>query len=280
LNDILANIQNLSDENASSSIHLTLESPAIADPQRRIIYGYFSSGVGGEQYAIRDVSTRDTVLDVQSDHAAFRNLFFYFYIPREQNTGALVLQRKSKFGIKTILKKSVNDFIREHGYPNYRVHVNNVLHGQVFRRMMDNGLLKKIDFIKRSLPNSIESYFQNNGEPRQIPGTLKTSFLSASSLPQAFKDFIERLYQNTYNERIEIDAIDEEFDEVEFELQLNGKKKTFYIANRTRIQPDVDVTNELAYDANGQPTTESLIRESEGLLNDIINLTPRNVIQN
>ena len=43
-------------------------------------------------------------------------------------------------------------------------------------------------------------------------------------------------------------------DEVEFELELNGKKKTFYVSNRTRIQPDVDVTRELDYGANGQPT--------------------------
>jgi len=79
---------------------------------------------------------------------------------------------------------------------------------------------------------------------------------------------------------LKIEGIDEEFDEVEFELQLNGKKKTFYIANRTRIQPDIDVTGQLDYGDDGQPTLESLIRETETLLTDIINLEPRNVIQN
>jgi hypothetical protein len=280
LTDIFSNIQNLSDSQAAISIHLTLEAPATVDLNGRTIHGYFSSGVGGEEYAIRDVQTRNTVLDVRPNHAAFRNLFFYFYIPRGSNVGALVLQRKSKYGIKTILKKSINEYSRAQGYSNYKIHINNVLHGQVFRRMMDNGSLKKIDFVKRTIPSSIEAYFQNNGQQTQIPGTLKTTFLSASSLPQAFKQFIERLYQNTANQRIEIDGIDEEFDEVEFELELNGKKKTFYVSNRTRIQPDVDVTRELDYGANGQPTTESLIRETINLLNDIINMGPRNVIPN
>jgi hypothetical protein len=280
LADIFSNIQNLSDTQATISIHLTLESPATVDLNGRTIYGYFSSGVGGEEYAIRDVQTRNTVLDVRANHAAFRNLFFYFYIPRGSNVGALVLQRKSKFGIKTILKKSINDYSRAQGYNNYKIHINNVLHGQVFRRMMDNGSLKKIDFVKRTIPSSIEAYFQNDAQQTQIPGTLKTTFLSPSSLPQAFKQFIERLYQNTTNQRIEIDGIDEEFDEVEFELELSGKKKTFYVSNRTRIQPDIDVTRELDYGANGQPTTESLIRETVTLLNDIINMGPRDVIPN
>jgi len=203
LNNILTNIQSISDNQATISIHLTLESPPQIDLNARIIHGYFSSGVGGEEYPIRDIQTRNTVLNVQPNHAAFRNLFFYFYIPRETNTGALVLQRKSKYGIKTILTKSINAFSRSQGYLNYRIHINNVLHGQVFRQMMDNGLLKKIDFVKRTIPNSIEAYFQNNGQHNRIPGTLKTSFLSHTSLPEAFKNFIRRLYENPNNQRIE-----------------------------------------------------------------------------
>ena len=140
--------------------------------------------------------------------------------------------------------------------------------------MITDGNLKKIDFIKRRIPSSIEEYYRNGGTPEQIPGTLKTSMLSSSSgsLPQNFKMFVDNLFTNPDRERIEIEGVDEDFDEVEFELELNGKRKTFYVMHRNRIQPDVDVTSQIEFTEQGEPTLESLIQQSEELITDIIEL--------
>jgi hypothetical protein len=143
--------------------------------------------------------------------------------------------------------------------------------------MIELGNLKRVDLIKRRIPTTIEEYYQNDGNPEQIPGTLKTSMLSSTSLPQAYRNLVNRLFRNPNRERIELDGIDEEFDEIEFELELNGKKKTFYVANKQRIQPDIDVTRQLDFDENQAPTTESLIRQCEELVQDIIDIRPPNV---
>jgi hypothetical protein len=139
---------------------------------------------------------------------------------------------------------------------------------------MDEGNLKKVELIKRRIPNSIEEYYQNGSNPEQIPGVLRTSMSSSTSLPDNFKLVVNNLFTNPSNETIEIAGIDEEFDEIEFELELNGKKKSFYVANRQRIQPDIDVTNSLNYE-NGIATTESLVSQCEELVSDIINIQPR-----
>lgn len=279
LNSIFQTIQATSDGTESTTMHLTLDSPPIIDRENRRIYGYFSSGVSGEEYQIRDVSSRENILDVQRNHAAFRNLFFYLQIPSGHNSGALILQRKAKYGIKTILKRTINKYIKEQGFQIYSVQINNLLHGRVYRRMMDEGNLKKIEFIKKRIPATIEQYYGNGQNLDQIPGTLKTSMLSPTSLPQAFKNFVNNLFSNPANERIEINGIDEEFDEIEFELELNGKRKSFYIANRSKIQPDIDVTNFLEYE-DGIPTSASFIAQAEELVQDIINIPINNARTN
>ncbi|MBU1014570.1 MAG: hypothetical protein KKG99_16345 [Bacteroidetes bacterium] len=277
LNTIYQNIRAESDSSQTITLHLTLESPPTLDLTNRRIYGYFSSGVSGDEYQIRDLVTQDNLLDVEKNHAAFRNLFFYIQIPSGRNSGALILQRKSKYGIKTIFRRTINRFMQEQGYQIYKVHVNNLLHGRVYRRMIEYGKLKRVDLIKRTIPATIEEYFANDGNHNLIPGILKTSMLSGTSLPETYRSLVDRLFNDPDRERIEIDGIDEEFDEVEFELELNGKRKTFFVANRAKIQPDIDVTNQLEYDENGNPTTDSLLRQAEELVQDIIEINPTDV---
>ena len=104
LNTIFTNIRAETDGSGTTSLHLTLEAPPTVDIDNRRIYGYFSSGVSGDEYQIRDLETQDNLLDVETGHAAFRKLFFYMQIPNGRNSGALILQKKAKYGIKTIFK--------------------------------------------------------------------------------------------------------------------------------------------------------------------------------
>jgi hypothetical protein len=272
LNSIFENILATVDNIETTAIHLTLDSPPNVNIENRSIHGFFSTGVSGEEYDIKDVGSKETIIEVQKNHAAFRNIFFYIKVPTERDNGALILQRKAKFGIKTILRKTINRYVKAQGYQNYTIKINNIVHGRVYRRMITEGNLKKIEFIKRRIPSSIEAYYNNDLREEQIPGTLKTSMLSSTSLPQNFKIFVDNLFTNPNRERIEIDGIDEDFDEVEFELELNGKRKTFYVKHKNRIQPDIDVSLDVEFDEQGKPITESFIRISEELITDIIQL--------
>lgn len=276
LNTIFTNIRAESDSSGTTSLHLTLKSPPIVDLDNRRIYGYFSLGVSGDEYQIRDLETQDNLLDVETGHAAFRNLFFYMQISTGRNSGALILQKKAKYGIKTIFKRTINRYMREKGYQIYKVEVDNLLHGRVYRRMIEHGNLKKVELIKKRIPTTLEEYYENDCNPVEIPGTLRTSMSSGTSLPQAYRSLVDRLFREPDLERVEINGIDEEFDELEFELELNGKKKKFYVANKQRIQPDIDVTSQLEISADGIPTTESLLVQCEELVQDIIEIRPPN----
>jgi len=270
--DIFINIErHQNDPNNRIIQHLTLSKPPVINQEERCIYGYFSSGVSGDRFDIRDIDTNETELVVDPNrHASFRNVFFYLYIPQLSKIGYLILQRKSKFGVKTIVKKMLNKYVRENGYSEFFIEINNLLHNRVYEIMLANGSLKKIDLIKRRIPDSIDEYYNNNRNTYNTKGTLTTTIASSSTLSEQWKDFIDRLFRNRgENTRIELSDGNEELDEIEFELELNGKKKKFHIINKQRTQPDIDVTSNLDFE-NGEPTISSLISESQSLINDML----------
>jgi len=240
--EIFKTIQKSTDAKDNTTIHLSLDELPTVDLKKRCIYGYLSSGVGGDDYKIKDTLTNEEMFKVKPNHAAFRDVFFYMQIPKNKNSGALILQRKSRFGIKVAFSKGINHYTKNLGYQGFYIQINNIIHGKVYNRMIKEGNLKKIEFIKRKIPKYIESYYENNGQVDQIPGTLRTT-MSASKLPDNFKNFVDKLFNNSNKERIEIKDIDDDFEEIEFELELNGRRKTFYVMHRNKIQPDIDVSS-------------------------------------
>ena len=274
---IFSNVNHLKDRNGNESIYLTVDEPPIYDDTNRSCYGYFSSGIGGDKYKIKDLKTNTTVLDVsRDDHASFRDVFFYFQIPYNKSMGYLILQRKTHFGIKTKLAPALNGFLVKEGYTENYLILNNIIHISVYDEMMKFGKLKKVDLIKNKIPKYLEDYVENNENNEQIKGVFKTSFSSRFSLPETWKTYIDNLINHERNETIEIAGLDDSFSDLEFLLELNGKQKTFYIKNQQRVQPDIDVTNNIEFE-NGNPTTESLLINAKELISDVIRLVPRNV---
>ncbi len=69
----------------------------------------------------------------------------------------------------------------------------------------------------------------NNQNYEEAKGSFRTSFSSRTSLPSHWKSYIDKLLRKELNETVEIDGLDDSFSDLEFQLDLNGKQKTFYI---------------------------------------------------
>lgn len=276
--DIYQNINRTLDGQSRHTVHLTLEDIAkFEETDNRRLYGFFSSGISGERYKVVDTLTNEEEMDVQPHHAAFRNVFFYLYVPQQKNVAYLILQRKSQFGIKLRLRSVLNQYFIDKGYNDLTLQMNNILHTRVYRKMMTDGKLKKVELIKRKIPRSIEEFMNNNEQLEEIKGTFRTSFTSRTSLPESWKDYIDRRFrqQNSQNGTIEIQNLDDNYTDLEFELELNGKKKTFFMMNQQRIQPDIDVTQNIIFE-NGEPTVDTLIQQAKELINDLTQTSPTN----
>lgn len=275
-NYIFENVNQLKDKSGQNTIHLTLEEKPTVEESKRYLYGFFSSGIGGEKYRVKDISTNETVLNVNKNHAAFRDVFFYLYVPKNKSIAYLILQRKNSFGIKTKLSPALNSYVAKEGFQNIYISLNNIIHNSVYRKMMDMGKLKKVELIKRKIPNNLEDFVNNNENYEETKGLFKSSFSSRNSLPEHWKEYIDKLVKKERNETVEIEGLDENFTDLEFQLDLNGKQKTFYIKNQHRTQPDIDVTANIIFE-DDSPTVESLIQQSQELIHDLLEIKPKNV---
>lgn len=274
---IFRNVNQLKDRAGNENIHLTLDEIPAFDDSKRIFYGYFSSGISGDNYKIKDIATNTILIDVdRKEHASFRDVFFYFYIPQNKSIGYLILQRKTHFGIKTKLTPALNGFLAKEGYMESYLELKNIVHISVYENMMKFGKLKKVELVKNKIPNNLEDYISNNENYQETKGTFRTSFTSRTSLPNTWKSYIDKLVKKELNQTVEIDGLDDSFSDLEFQLDLNGKQKTFYIKNHQRVQPDIDVTSNIDFE-NEIPTTESLLKNAQELIDDIIKLDPKNV---
>lgn len=274
---IFKNVNQLTDRSGKQTIYLTLDDLPKFDDKNRTCYGYFSSGISGDNYKVKEIATNKVLVDVDRDnHASFRDVFFYFSIPYNKSQGYLILQRKTNFGIKTKLTPALNGFLAKEGYMHNTLSLNNIIHISVYQQMMKLGKLKKVELVKNKIPNSLEDYLNNDENYQQRKGTLKTSFSSGTALPESWKFAIDNLMRKERNETVEIEGLDDSFTDLEFQLEMNGKQKTFYIKNQQRVQPDIDITKNVEF-INGLPTTESLVKNAIELIDEVIKIIPKNV---
>lgn len=228
--------------------HIRTDKPGYRSEPDRCYYGLMSSGVSGDTYKIINLETNKKKADVGADDGAFKDVFFFFYIPKNRQTGFLVLQRKGNFGVKVALENSLKKYLRSRELK-YVFRMYNLVSGGVYETMMTNGVLKRIDLIKNKIPSDLETYMKNGKEPTRIKGKLKTTIEHKEHLPDNWKGYLNRLFKrkrskDANSQFYELEDIDDQYEEIEFQLEYNGKKKTFFIVNKWRTQPDIDVTRE------------------------------------
>ena len=270
MDEIFANVHKSTSYKDRTILHLTLDEPVVADKDTRTFYGHISSGIGGDRFKVRTEGETETAFESDPEkHITFRNLFFYVQMPIDHKYGYLIIQKRRDLGAKILLEKALNKYFRDKGYNRFSATINNLLNGKVFEKMMNDGKLKNIDFIKNTIPSTLDE-FQSKGL-RKEKGKLTTS-ISATSLGDYWKKLIKTIYKKQYTKDslIEIEGLDN-LDEVEFELELNGKRKTFHVLAKSRTLPDIEVSSDLSF-SNGEPTIQSLVKVSETLISDLLTL--------
>lgn len=257
-----------------------LETDLVEVKDERTIYGYFNVGISGDKFDVGNNETGETEFKVKPNlHTSYKKLFFLLYLPKTKSTGYLILQRKSKFGIKTRFLETIKSYFRDKWKFQYKVSLSNRMPKQIFDNMMKRGDLKQLSFIKESLPGSLQDFLMNRNSPQNNDGILTKSMRAKTKLPDEWKESIFNWYHGITDSRsmIDIPESDTSYDEISYSLNLNGKETTFYVKNKHRIRPDIDVTENLEFGEDNEPTVESLVKESKELIDMVLELKPRNV---
>lgn len=287
-NDLLNYIEDFFDDVLSGSIrteefkgkkkyHIRTEEKGYRTDTERTYYGWVSSGTSGDNYKIINLETNTKKADVGAKDGAFKDVFFYFYIPKNKETGYLILQRTGKFGAKIAIQESFQKYLRSRDLKGYSFKLFNLISGSVYEKMMANGDLKKINLIKNKIPVDLESYMKNGQEPKRMEGKLRTSIEHKERLPDSWKSLINRFFKKdrSKDERsvyYEVEDIDNQYEEIEFQLEYEGRKKTFFVINQWKTQPDIDVTAEYRERFGDQISVHKLAALARMTISDIFDI--------
>lgn len=232
-----------------------------------IFYGEILTGLSGEKGEVIDDKSGDPLYTMDENHAKLSPIFFYLKIPKNRNFAYLVLERKGNYGIKELFGESINDYLNKID-KNTKLAINNFLVAKVFEKIISMGVVKEMEFIRHELPNELSELYDVPHKTNQMRGKVKRSYTSATGFP--VKNLLTRLFNYSgYSEMIEIPEMNEKFDEVSFELEYNGSKKTFFMKHIGQNAPDYNVTDSLKYNMDGRPTITSILFQTEILIHDM-----------
>lgn len=267
------------DEDQNTTLNLTLSEPPNIRENERVVYGYFDVGVSGQEISVKNRHSKALVFKGDRDnHSLNRDLFFYFKLPYKSTAGYVIFQKKSKFGIKTGFSNLFKKWIQQKGYHDSLIFVNPILSGQVFNNMLNHGHLKKVNFIVNHVPNDIKDFYSNDENPSITEGNTITTIQSRTGLSNNWINFARRQYFKPERKTIvEYDGADgeKEYEEIQFEIEHNGRTKTFYAKKRDRTVPDIDVTVDIDKDqVTGQPLLESLLQKCKEIIEDTFEIRP------
>ncbi|GGG89957.1 hypothetical protein GCM10007415_25350 [Parapedobacter pyrenivorans] len=236
------------------------------DVDNRTLQGFLHSGLSGQRGQVVDDSTGDDLYVMEKNHAKILPTYFFMHVPENRRFGYLILQRKSNYGIKELLVDSFNDFLIKLGAP-LLFEANNFLVSSVFEKMLSVGRVFEMSFIKNHIPDDIEDMYDKDSLNKKIPGKIKTIVTTKNGFP--VKGLLKRLYFAEHKHgMVEIPQLNDRFDEVDFEMEYNGSKKTFHMKNVGKTTPDFNVTDQIEF-IDDMPTYASLESQCHILLKDM-----------
>jgi hypothetical protein len=218
------------------------------------------SAYTGEELEIRNGNTNKLAYSVGKTELQSRQLFSLFHIPKNKKYGYVVLESKSNHGVKSILEKEFNKFLKEKGFLDFKLEMTSGLNYNYLSNMIKKGSLKKVSLINKefSQPTQLSLF----GVENQLLEGLDVRELKFKSKTNC-KSIKDELY-NMFYSSIKIDGklnFRENFksDEISFVINFRNSSKTFYIRDKDKMRPNIDVSNRLDYEG-GVPIDESMIK--------------------
>jgi len=225
--------------------------------KKGIIYGFLESGVSGEFADIVDIKENKDEFSMNDKHARMTPLFFYLKIYSGRNEGFLVLQRKSSYGIKTLLLKAFKRYLNQKGATRLYVEINNVLSPAVLKEMLDKGKVSQLTLIKKKFPNEIDELVDKGTDWTKVEGIIENKTIIKNRLGLPVKGFLKKSYFSS-NGEFEMDGLQDRFHDIHFNILHNGSNKTYYLKKQNKTLPDLDVTNRIILE-NYAPTLKSIL---------------------
>lgn len=186
------------------------------------IIGEVNSGAYGYESEITDQN--GNVVHVKTPNEAdVKKFMVLVYVPKREATeikkGLLFFENIGQFGVKTITCKHLKEFFSERGYT---LETGNIATQDYLNKILTNGFINQISYIKNNIStDSIDNLITAAGKE------IRT--FCTPSITEYLKRSIISFSTNRQSSVCEISNI--QYDDIKFNITLNGKSKTFSLSN-------------------------------------------------
>lgn len=233
----------------------------------RTLTGLIEGGEFGVSSQLQDVQTLAITHNRGVNEVENFPLYFLIWIPQEGRRGIVILQKSGTHGIKTPLFDALKQrFENEHD--GLRLILNTLTYGKLVQQYLDEGRVTEIRLIQYESPDDITALYANRNEA--LSEVYTEYIIHAKSqkhirIRDRIRDVLEGRREPA--NLVEIVGIDPQ--KVKLNIDFNGKRRTVDILDVNRVSPQLDITEEVAMAADGNPSFASIDTLARELLADL-----------
>nr|WP_302579163.1 hypothetical protein [Methanobrevibacter arboriphilus] len=207
--------------------------------KERTFYGRLYYGSYGKEHTATD--TKDfTEIIVENRVALLQPFYFLFYLPKGNERGILLVERKGNDAIKTTLeewfKKEV--FAKDKSLSGYRLKIKGYLPKKVWEKLIKGKNITSFAFEEvRGLSNK-EDYMSK--EFKGYSATANVKMEVEKNISQKGKDKVKEILNLQPNEKGFIEFEQKTVKNFRFTMKINGKDKTFFLDGNS-FYPYMDI---------------------------------------
>lgn len=261
-NDIEHHVVKDEDAKKVSRLQRNSQQEWIYHRHQTYIDGMIESGDYGTQEDIIDIETGKPKYTKTTSDAALIPFYFMIYIEPNTNEGYLILERIGNIGILSVLDKAIRSYIG----PLLNEHLTLNIFPYLVPEILEMNLAAVGGAKKVVLKGVDKKQFKDMQPTQNFTGcTTEVSFIAPrNKFIQEVKNVIDSLKGKQDNQPYKVNNV--ECQDVAFELDLNGNRRTISVAKMTSIGMNIDITQRVITDNTGYPTYKSLSKESNILL--------------
>jgi len=237
----------------------------------RYMHGIIKSGEYGLAADFVDVETCKPVPDVKREinYSEVYPFFFYFYLPRSSTKGILILQVFDIYGIKTILHKSLNEYIKTHISQELNLVIYPLVSKDLLEKLDTNRVLE-VKFIRYNVPKD-PADIVHNGNPEELieERSFKIRRQKGINVTQTIKDVIKAVTTN--RETTYYGILDEKYDAIKIIIDEDGARRTLTFAETQKAREYMPLNIENISIIEGFPLHKDILKNANIYLNHIKN---------
>lgn len=241
--------------------------------ERFLLWGKFKAGNAGLRFKVYDVdNATQAERDITPNKVPSTDFFFMLWLPKDSNTGMLMVQRYNTFGFVASFRERIDDWFIQNGYkPTWVKYIPQ----EVLQNYYQNGSINKIEVtyanrVKRRKFDPLFSSFKSSNKKVVIDGfnIPLIDFINKVNRENAIKDDIKGV----------VSDFDAERDSIRLFYTNGTSPASAELADVEDIFPKIVLDDDLI-DENNVPKWNDVLEKAKEMLEAIkvdIHYTPSN----